>query len=83
MCATRPVAATSGRRLAARSPRAIWGGRAVLRTALDLAAMSGVRSNPTLRAFYTRLVDAGTPKKAALTAVAHKLQARVPRVRPE
>lgn len=56
-----------------RGTRAIWGGRAVVRTALYLAAMSGVRCNPTLRTFYSRLVDAGKPKKAALTAVAHKL----------
>ena len=32
-----------------RAARAIWGGRAVVRTALYLAAMSGVRCNPTLR----------------------------------
>ena len=56
-----------------RGSRTIWGGRAVVRTVLYLAAMSGVRCNPTLRAFYTRLVDAGKPKNAALTAVAHKL----------
>jgi len=56
-----------------RGQRAIWGGRATVRTALYLAAMSGVRANPTLRAFYTRLVAAGKPKKAALTATAHKL----------
>jgi len=56
-----------------RGTRTIWGGRAVVRTVRYLAAMSGVRCNPTLRTFYTRLVDAGKPKKAALTAVAHKL----------
>lgn len=56
-----------------RGTRRIWGGRAVVRTVLYLAAMSGVRCNPTLRVFYRRLVDAGKPKKAALTATAHKL----------
>jgi transposase len=56
-----------------RGTRAIWGGRAVARTALYLAAMSGVRCNPTLRAFYQRLVAAGKPRRAALTATAHKL----------
>jgi transposase len=56
-----------------RGTRVIWGGRAVVRTALYLAAMSGVRCNPTLAAFYRRLVAAGKPKKAALTATAHKL----------
>lgn len=56
-----------------RGTRTIWGGRAVVRTVLYLAAMSGVRCNPTLRTFYQRLVAAGKPKKAALTATAHKL----------
>jgi len=56
-----------------RGTRAIWGGRAVVRTALYLAAMSGVRCNPTLREYYRRLVGAGKSKKAALTATAHKL----------
>jgi transposase len=56
-----------------RGTRAIWGGRAVVRTVLYLAAISGVRSNPTLRAFYTRLVAGGKPKKSALTATVHKL----------
>ncbi len=56
-----------------RGTRAIWGGRSVVRTVRSLAAMSGVRCNPTLRTFYTRLVAAGKPRKAALTAVAHKL----------
>lgn len=36
--------------------------------------MSGARANPTLRTFYQRLVAAGKPKKAALTATAHKLR---------
>ena len=56
-----------------RGKRTIWGGRAVVRTALYLAAMSGVRFNPVLRAYYRRLVAAGKPKKAALVAAAHKL----------
>ena len=57
-----------------RGTRAIWGGRAVVRTARYLAAMSGVRCNPTLRPCYTRLVAARKPRKAALTAVAHTLR---------
>ncbi len=56
-----------------RGTRAIWGGRVVARTALYLAAMSGVRCNPTLRGFYTRLVAAGKPNRAAVTATAHQL----------
>jgi transposase len=51
----------------------IAGGRIEVRRVLYLAAMSGVRSNPVLRTFYTRLVERGKPKKAALIACAHKL----------
>ncbi len=44
----------------------------MVRTALYLAAMRGVRCNPVLRAYYRRLVAAGKPEKAALIAAAHK-----------
>lgn len=67
---SRPTRAT---RAWLRGTRAIWGGRAVVRSALYLAAMSGVRCDPTLRPFYRRLVAAGEPRTAALTATAHKL----------
>lgn len=56
-----------------RGKRKIRGGRASVRCALYLGAMSGVRFNPVLKAFYERLLDQGKPKKLALTAVAHKL----------
>jgi hypothetical protein len=45
----------------------------VVPTALYLAAMSGARFHPVLRTHYRRLVAAGKPKKAALTAAAHQL----------
>ena len=51
----------------------IWGGRATVRTALYMATVSGVRCNPVLCEYYTRLVAAGKPKKVALTAAMHKL----------
>jgi transposase len=51
----------------------IAGGRIEVRRVLYLAAMSGVRTNPILRAFYARLLERGKPKKAALIACAHKL----------
>ena len=35
--------------------------------------MVAVRHNPTIRAFYTRLVAAGKAKKLALTAAMRKL----------
>lgn len=56
-----------------RGRRHIRGGRAEVRRVLYLGAMSGVRTNPILRAYYTRLVAAGKPRKVALIACAHKL----------
>jgi transposase len=51
----------------------IGGGRAALRRALYMAALSASRCNPLLRAFYQRLRLAGKPAKVALTAVMRKL----------
>jgi len=51
----------------------IGGGRTSVRAALFVAAMVAARHNPTLSAFYQRLLDAGKPKKLALIAVARKL----------
>lgn len=48
-------------------------GNARLRQALYMAALSAARSNPTLRAFYQRLLGRGKLKKVALVAVARKL----------
>lgn len=56
-----------------RGRRHISGGRAEVRRVLYLGAMSGVRTNPVLRAYYARLVAAGKPRKVALIACAHKL----------
>ena len=56
-----------------RGRRTIVGGRAAVRTALYMAALSAVRHNPALRAFYDRLLAAGKAKKVALTAAARKL----------
>lgn len=57
----------------ARGKRHIWGGRAVVRSALHMAVLSAVRFNPVIKTFYERLIAAGKPKKVALTACAHKL----------
>jgi transposase len=38
-----------------------------------MAALSAVRFDPTIKAFYDRLLLAGKPKKVALTACMHKL----------
>lgn len=56
-----------------RGARTTWGGRADVRTTLYMAALVATRHNPTIRAFYQRLVQAGKPKKVALIACAHKL----------
>ena len=53
--------------------RTIWGGRAPVRAVLYMAALVAVRHNPTLRAFYQRLLTAGKAKKLALTAAMRKL----------
>jgi transposase len=56
-----------------RGQRHIWGGRASVRACLYMAALVATRHNPTLRAFYRRLRDAGKPAKVALVAVMRKL----------
>jgi transposase len=56
-----------------RGARTIFGGRAEVRTALDMASVSAARFNPELRAFYERLREAGKAAKVALVAVARKL----------
>ncbi|EIN3018380.1 IS110 family transposase [Salmonella enterica] len=56
-----------------RGRRTIFGGRAGVRTALYMAALVATRFNPVIKAFYTRLVAAGKPKKVALVACMRKL----------
>jgi transposase len=65
-----PLNCDSGTR---RGKRIIWGGRARVRQALYMAAVSASRHNPVIQAFYTRLLEAGKPKKVALVACMHKL----------
>ncbi|NIU63469.1 MAG: transposase [Pseudomonas stutzeri] len=48
--------------------RRIRGGRAPLRAALYMAALSASRFNPVIREFYERLIGRGKEKKVALTA---------------
>jgi transposase len=52
---------------------AIRGGRAGLRRALYMAALTASRFNPDLKAVFDRLVAAGKAPKLALTAVMRKL----------
>lgn len=56
-----------------RGRRRIWGGRADVRRMLYLAAFVASRYDPRLRAFRTRLQDAGKPFKLAIIATARKL----------
>jgi len=56
-----------------RGRRAVWGGRNNVRSTLYMAAMSAIRFNPEIKAFYTRLREAGKPHKVAMTACMHKI----------
>ena len=51
-----------------RGKRTIWGGRAHVRTVLDMSTRVATRFNPQIKAFYQRLLAAGNVKKVALTA---------------
>jgi transposase len=53
--------------------RCVWGGRAEVRQTLYMATLSAVRYNPVLKAFYTRLREAGKTAKVALVACMRKL----------
>lgn len=65
-----PVADESGER---QGVRVIWGGRAAVRRALYLAALTASRWNAGLKAFYDRLVGNGKTAKLAVVAAARKL----------
>jgi transposase len=56
-----------------RGKRTVWGGRARVRAALYMAALTATRYNPIIKAFYHRLCGAGKARKVALTACMRKL----------
>ena len=56
-----------------RGRRSCWGGRAHVRAALYMAALTASRCNPAIRAFYLRLRSAGKPAKVALVACMRKI----------
>ncbi len=64
-----PLARDGGAR---RGRRLVWGGRAPARAALYMGTLVAARGHPVSRAFYTRLLAAGKPKKVALTACMRK-----------
>jgi transposase len=66
-----PLTQDSGRH---RGKRRVWGGRASVRAALSMAAVTATRCNPIIRALYRRLHEqAGKPAKVALVACMRKL----------
>lgn len=56
-----------------RGRRHIFGGRSDVRSVLYMAALSGIRYNPVLKAFYDRLLAKGKLPKVAITACMRKL----------
>jgi transposase len=60
-----------------RGKRAIWGGRAAVRHTLYMATLTAIRTSPTIRAFYDRLIAAGKPSKVAHVACMRKLIIRL------
>jgi transposase len=60
----------SGRR---RGRRAIWGGRAAVRSVLYMGTLAAIRFNPVIAAFHARLTQKGKVAKVVITACMHKL----------
>jgi transposase len=56
-----------------RGQRTIWAGRAHIRRALYMAAVTATRTNPVIRPFYQRLRARGKPAKVAIVACMRKL----------
>ena len=56
-----------------RGRRCIWGGRANMRAVLYMNAVTAIKHNSVIRAFYTRLIEKGKPFKVAITACMRKL----------
>jgi len=56
-----------------RGKRTTGGGRHTIRNPLFMAAMVATRFNPTIKAFYQRLLANGKPKMVALVACMRKL----------
>jgi len=44
-----------------------------VRSSLYMAALSASRSNPVIKDFYSRLIEAGKPHKVAITACMRKM----------
>jgi transposase len=55
-----------------RGKRAIWGGRAEVRSVLYMAVLATIRGENVIAAFHRKLVERGKPAKVALTAAMRK-----------
>ena len=53
--------------------RIVWGGRANLCSVLYMSTLAAIRHNFAIKSFYNRLIEAGKPKKVAITACMRKL----------
>lgn len=56
-----------------RGRRSIFGGRGGVRSMLYMVALTAIRYNPSIKAMYERLVQAGKLKKVAITACMRKI----------
>ena len=65
-----PLNKDSGKK---RGKRMIAGGRADVRTALYMAAVTAIKWNPVIKPFYQRLIAAGKPFKVAIVACMRKI----------
>lgn len=65
-----PLNSDSGKH---RGRRTTWGGRADVRSALYMGALSAIRFNPVIKPFYDRLIAKGKAKKVAIVACMHKI----------
>jgi transposase len=65
-----PLNNDSGER---KGKRTTWGGRANIRAVLYMATLAACRFNPTLAAFYNRLLQRGKPPMVAIVASMRKL----------
>jgi len=65
-----PVNKDSGKKC---GKRRVFGGRAVVRRTLYMAALSATKCNPKIKPFYENLICRGKEKKVALTACMRKL----------
>ncbi len=70
LCGVAPLNRDSG---GYRGSRHCWGGRSEVRRVLYMAAVTAIRHNPPLRAFYQRLRHKGKTAKVALTACMRKM----------